>query len=1144
MSSPADDHPTKGELHAFLNGLIDSGRAAALSDHVQQCDLCASVIERLDKARDGNPTRDIEFDLLGERLTVVSQESPPATSSDVPLASMLRPGLSVGDYRLEEFLGEGGNGVVFRAAQLKPVRRTVAIKFAKLVSRQDGRPSRATLEQHALASLRHPSIPHFYDAGLTEHGIHYLVMELVEGVPLGTVAKTVSLSVDDTIRLVRCICDAIEYAHRNGVIHRDLKPSNILIQRDEHTSELDFERVKVIDFGIAKIFADGRSSWTKSHELIGTLEYMSPEQLAVPARCDTRSDVRAIGVVLYELLTGRLPFPAAELVKLPLDQAIQRLRCDDPPPPSRAVTESIKDESISSLPMADADITARARQLRGEPDCIVMKAIDRDPERRYQSVATLADDLDRYQRGEVIHAVAPSTLRRAKKWALRHQVWVVGAVLMLTTLFGTGSLILWLYWDTIEANRILAWRTYVGETQRAQILLDQGHNAIAVGILKSHQDDDDLRRLRGIESRLLWAQSRCPSLVGEIKAFRVQVDDLDVSPDGTQVAALSRRRQEIRIYAIDPSDASLEEEVVLPAEVLRADDPEIDEHWDTVAKPKSLARNDGTAWGHNPHPLISCVRYAPHARMLAIGTFSGSILFWNLDESRMDRVIRCDDTATHRLAFTSDGRWLAATGTTLRLIDLAGDVPTVETLFNQRNTSRLDFSPDDQFLIAVDDDRELHIWDVKARVCVASHSLRATSHHDAEVRDIRFAPDGSSIFYVMSNSGIYRRTWSGKRLGETQLIGGTRHGVTALRFGSSPSQLATTCDGALLQYWDVNRPELRDELVGHSGRIGCLAYCRAHDCFLTGGDDGFVRCYRADTSPTFFRSDSATSCIALRPDGEQLWLGFPDGRIIVRDTATAAIVRRFDAAALGMSNPAPITGMCFFADGETVVILCRDGRIGLWDAKTDQLRWFQSHGIPNRLVIDAELQRACVVCRDGEVIILDRNGKLQRRWAMSDGLSGVRWLAAERQFVSCHRGGSLKFWDENGDIQRVVQTDPDVRTLMIHPTEDLFVGFGALGRLVAIDPSDGSVVREFTGHRGVVDKILVLDGGSRLMSIARDFTTRFWDFHSGEEVLMKDGRGRTCNRLQASADESLLVAVYSDRYVEFLRIGDHAADAD
>ena len=243
-----------------------------------------------------------------------------------------------------------------------------------------------------------------------------------------------------------------------------------------------------------------------------------------------------------------------------------------------------------------------------------------------------------------------------------------------------------------------------------------------------------------------------------------------------------------------------------------------------------------------------------------------------------------------------------------------------------------------------------------------------------------------------------------------------------------------------------------------------------------------------------------------------------------------------------MAEPAAITALGYFADGERVAVLCRGGRIGLWTVPTNRWQWLETDAVPIRLLIDPEQQWLCAACRDGQVILLDKQGDLRSRWATSPDLTAVQWYAAQRQFVTCHERGTLHFWDMNGELRRSIKTDPQVRTIAVHPTEDLFIGYGLLGRLVAIDPSNGWVVREFSGHRGGVDKVLVLDGGSRLMSIASDFTTRFWEFHSGEELLIRDERGRHCLRLQSDARQRLLVAVHSDRSVHFGRIGDDTFD--
>ncbi len=310
-TSPTN-HPTSNELHEFLSGRLPSRRAEELETHINFCPPCSNSLEKHSELHEGESLLDwddkaqFRTDSFVDHQNVLDDElgSIPI-SCDSP---QIGTGMEFNGYCLNSLIGEGGNGIVYRATQRQPVRRTVAIKFAKPSATGFSCPHRFLLERQMLAGLKHPSIPHVYDAGLTENGLAYFVMEYIEGQQLTEVLRGHQLPLSDCFELMKLLCDVVQYAHRNGVIHRDLKPSNILIERDHETGEIDIRRPWVIDFGIAKNLDRDAPTMTGANEMLGTLEYMSPEQLGVKPRCDTRSDVYALGLIFYELLAFRLPF--------------------------------------------------------------------------------------------------------------------------------------------------------------------------------------------------------------------------------------------------------------------------------------------------------------------------------------------------------------------------------------------------------------------------------------------------------------------------------------------------------------------------------------------------------------------------------------------------------------------------------------------------------------------------------------------------------------------------------------------------------------------------------------------------------------------------------------------------------------------
>jgi serine/threonine-protein kinase len=320
---------------------------------------------------------------------------------EMPVAA---PGAEIGPYTLVQQLGEGGMGVVYRAQQLKPIRRDVALKVIKpgmdskqVIARFEG-------ERQALAVMEHPNIAHVLDAGTTAAGLPYFAMEMVDGVSISRYCDSKRLRVNERIGLFIPVCEAVQHAHQKGVLHRDLKPSNILVAENEGKPV-----PKVIDFGLAKALGSVVSDATMLTNLgmvVGTLDYMSPEQ-ADPARhdVDTRSDVYSLGAVLYELLTGSTPLGREQLDKSGYLEALRRIRDEDAPTPSARLRRSTTSEEIAACRQIDA--ARLPKLLHGELDWITMKALEKDRTRRYQTVNGLGRDLERYLAGEPVEAAPP-----------------------------------------------------------------------------------------------------------------------------------------------------------------------------------------------------------------------------------------------------------------------------------------------------------------------------------------------------------------------------------------------------------------------------------------------------------------------------------------------------------------------------------------------------------------------------------------------------------------------------------------------------------------------------------------------------------------------------------------------------------------
>ncbi|MGB5658918.1 MAG: tetratricopeptide repeat protein [Thermoanaerobaculia bacterium] len=344
----------------------------------------------------------------------------------------------IGHYRLLQKLGEGGMGEVWEAEQTEPVQRRVAVKLIKRGMDSSQVIARFESERQALALMGHPAIAKVFDAGTTERGRPYFVMELAHGIPITQYCDRHRMTVRQRLELFIQVCEGIQHAHQKAIIHRDVKPSNILIAEQDGVPG-----PKIIDFGVAKATAQRlteRTLFTELGQLIGTPEYMSPEQAELTSEdVDIRTDVYSLGMVLYELLVGALPFDSRELRQAGLVELRQRIREEEPSKPSTQVTRT-GDASALAARNRRTSVPSLVKSLRGDLDWIVMKALEKDRGRRYESAHALAQDIERCLHSQAIAARPPSFSYRAARFTRRHKLGVAAATFVLLALL-TGSLL-------------------------------------------------------------------------------------------------------------------------------------------------------------------------------------------------------------------------------------------------------------------------------------------------------------------------------------------------------------------------------------------------------------------------------------------------------------------------------------------------------------------------------------------------------------------------------------------------------------------------------------------------------------------------------------------------------------------------------
>jgi serine/threonine protein kinase/tetratricopeptide (TPR) repeat protein len=415
-------------------------------------------------------------------------ESPAVASGATIDTPAEEPGTLIGPYKLLEQIGEGGMGLVFMAEQSRPVRRRVALKVIKPGMDTRHVVVRFEAERQALALMDHPNIAHVFDAGTTASGRPYFVMELVRGVPITEFCDQRRFTTRQRLELFVTVCQAVQHAHQKGIIHRDLKPSNVLVTLHDVVAV-----PKIIDFGIAKATTQRlteQTLFTNFAQIIGTPLYMSPEQADMNGLdVDTRSDVYALGVLLYELLTGTTPFESQTLKKVGLDEMRRMIREEEPPTPSQRLSTLNAQVCETVSERRGVDSRRLGQVLRGELDWIVMKALEKDRDRRYESASVFAADVQRYLNDEAVAACPPSAGYRLRKYVRRNRRVLAMVGVVVATLITATAVSIWQAARATEAQ-------HQAEADRKQAEADRDRAKTAEGKAESN-----LERARQAEKR-------------------------------------------------------------------------------------------------------------------------------------------------------------------------------------------------------------------------------------------------------------------------------------------------------------------------------------------------------------------------------------------------------------------------------------------------------------------------------------------------------------------------------------------------------------------------------------------------------------------------------------------------------------------
>jgi serine/threonine protein kinase/WD40 repeat protein len=821
-------------------------------------------------------------------------------------------GARIGRYKLLQKIGEGGYGVVYMADQTEPVKRRVAFKIIKLGMDTRSVVARFEAERQALALMDHPCIARVLDVGATDTGRPYFVMELVRGIKITDYCEQNHLSATTRLQLFIQVCQAVQHAHQKGIIHRDLKPSNILV-----TSNDGVPLPKVIDFGIAKATANiqltDKTLFTRFEMFIGTPAYMSPEQAEFNASdVDTRTDIYALGVLLYELLTGQTPFDSEATVKSGLDALRKAIREKEPLKPSTALTQKLMavdlrrreptgGKAVPTQEEASADARLRQRLqeqialLRGDLDWIILKAMEKDRTRRYDTANGLAMDLQRYLANEPVIARPPSRIYVLRKAFRRHRLAFGAGMVVAAALFLGGSASVWQAARVTDSERLARRTAYSSDMNLAQQALAANNLGRAQSLLLRQQPRPGQTDLRNWEWRYLWSQTR--------------PDEHETFWEGTNL---------LKAISCSPDGALVALEMEQQAVVI------------DLASRTNVLRRMG----------YRLPTFAQHGSVLAL-TRTGS--------PDSEAVVLCDMIGQREI------RSLPQNGYVLKVAFTPDDQRLL--IITEHRASALD----------PEGDRRVSAWDLTTGRVLWQHSILPLERVTRTV--LAISPDGS-LFAVAIPEGkfLVGETETGK---ERLTAKATMELVTALAFAPDGTNIVSGAGytDSLIRIWDVPSGTDRGTLEGHRSWVSSLLFTRDGRQLISTGGDETVRRWdwsKRAAAGVLRGHHREVDEIALLPNGRTLASEAQEGEVLLWD-----LDKPSDHPS-GRFLRAGLASAVFSPDSRTIVGAQLGGGLASWDvqAMSELRRWRENS--PNnsssvRLACDAG--SAALFERNGNISI-------------------------------------------------------------------------------------------------------------------------------------------------------------------------------
>ena len=994
-------------------------------------------------------------------------------------------GQSIDRYKLLQPIGEGGFGTVWMAEQREPVKRRVALKVIKLGMDTKQVIARFEAERQALAMMDHPNIAKVLDAGTTETGRPFFIMELVKGVPILEYCDTERLDTEARLSLFMQVCHAIQHAHQKGIIHRDIKPSNVLVTLHDGVPV-----PKVIDFGIAKATnfeLTEKTLFTLHRHMIGTPAYMSPEQMEMSGLdIDTRSDIYSLGVLLYELLTGTTPFTNDEIAQAGLDGLRRLIREVDPPKPSTRLS-SLGDTAQSTAQLRRSDPRRLLSAVRGDLDWIIMRCLEKDRTRRYETANGLAADVLRHLDDEPVEAGPPSTGYRLRKFARRNRGQVAtAAAVVLALAIGLGAAV----WQAgvarqeaeaaraaeaeksrlaeaeAAARRIADERAAEAQTERAKAVAAKeqieynsyvSNVQLAGEAMENRQFDRVRQRLEACPEHLRgwewhWLNATADSSIAELVGHTAAITSAAFSPDGTRIVTTSMDFT-ARVWDVATGEAIVE-----------------------------LVGHKSPIHFAEFNPDSNRIVTVPRAEL---GTLTDAARLWDTETGELLAELSGHTSPLTHARFSPDGTRLvtASWDRTARIWDTAtGQLLTILT-GHKYGVTHTEFSPDSNRVFTFGLEDSVRVWNAATGELLAELAESSTGGGPRDfaakaesfaksfgsanggISFIAFNPDGTRYVVMPGVWGETPRIYdvaTGVMLTELAGHTGWRNFAT---FSADGSRIVTATGDETARVWDPVSGALLVELVGHTKGVVSADFSKDNSRIVTASSDGTARIWDASTGrmlgELFGHAEMVTSAV-FSPDGARILTTSMNGTARIWDATVGTPAWERD-----MRHPRRrVKFAAFDSDGSRIITAGHDGAATVWDVKTGSILSVFA-GPPSAL-------NSASFGPDGTRIVTASDDDTAWVW-------NIKNITMETRLVGHVDDVESAVFNQRGTQIVTGSSDATARVW---------------------DSATGDLYREISGHTGRVNTAAFSSDGTRIVTASDDGTARIWDASTGQSLIL------------------------------------------